>query len=48
MPLVSADVGRLHEDMGKLVLTQAFTSDNTPKGNADRDRLMRTLKKELS
>ncbi len=30
-----------------LGITQAFTSDNTPKGNADTERLMRTLKEEL-
>ena len=28
-------------------ITQAFTSDNNPKGNADTERLMRTLKEEL-
>ena len=30
-----------------LGITQAFTSDNNPKGNADTERLMRTLKEEL-
>ncbi|MES4786034.1 MAG: hypothetical protein C4294_09690 [Nitrospiraceae bacterium] len=30
-----------------LGITQAFTSSNTPKGNADTERLMRTLKEEL-
>jgi transposase InsO family protein len=30
-----------------LGVTQAFTSDNNPKGNADPERLMRTLKEEL-
>lgn len=28
-------------------ITQAFTSYNNPKGNADTERLMRTLKEEL-
>lgn len=30
-----------------LGITQAFTSYNNPKGNADTERLMRTLKEEL-
>jgi transposase InsO family protein len=30
-----------------LGITQAVTSDNNPKGNADTERLMRTLKEEL-
>lgn len=30
-----------------LGITQAFTSDNNAKGNADMERLMRTLKEEL-
>jgi len=30
-----------------LGITQAFTSSNNPKGNADTERLMRTLKEEL-
>lgn len=30
-----------------LAVTQAFTSYNNPKGNADTERLMRTLKEEL-
>ncbi len=30
-----------------LGITQAFTSDHNPKGNADTERLMRTLKEEL-
>jgi len=30
-----------------LGITQAFTSDNTPKGNAETERLLRTLKEEL-
>lgn len=30
-----------------LEVTQAFTSYNNPKGNADTERLMRTLKEEL-
>jgi transposase InsO family protein len=30
-----------------LGITQAFTSYNNPKGNAETDRLMRTLKEEL-
>jgi transposase InsO family protein len=29
-----------------LELHQAFTSDNNPKGNADTERFMRTLKEE--
>lgn len=29
-----------------LGVTQVFTSSNTPKGNADTERLMRTLKEE--
>lgn len=32
---------------GALGITQAFTSYNNPKGNADTERLMRTLKEEL-
>jgi transposase InsO family protein len=30
-----------------LGITQAFTSENNPKGHADTERLMRTLKEEL-
>jgi transposase InsO family protein len=30
-----------------LGIMQAFTSDNNPKGNADTERLMRTLTEEL-
>jgi len=30
-----------------LGITPAFTSDHNPKGNADTERLMRTLKEEL-
>ena len=30
-----------------LGITQAFTSDNNPKGNADTERLLRTFKEEL-
>jgi hypothetical protein len=30
-----------------LGITQAFTSYNNPKGNADTERMMRTLKEEL-
>ena len=30
-----------------LGITQTFASDNNPKGNADAERLMRTLKAEL-
>ncbi len=30
-----------------LVVQQAFTSYNNPKGNADTERMIRTLKKEL-
>ncbi|MDR4492830.1 MAG: integrase core domain-containing protein [Nitrospirales bacterium] len=30
-----------------LDITQAFTSYNNPKGNADTERMMRTLKEEL-
>jgi transposase InsO family protein len=30
-----------------LGITQAFTSYNNPKGNADTERVMRTLKEEL-
>jgi putative transposase len=33
---------------GTLGIQQAFTSDNNPKGNADTERVMRTLKKEWS
>jgi putative transposase len=32
---------------GRLGITQAFTSYNNPKGNADTERMMRTLKEEL-
>ena len=32
---------------GTLGITQAFTSYNNPKGNADTERLMRTMKEEL-
>ena len=32
---------------GQLGITQAFTSYNNPKGNADTERMMRTLKEEL-
>ncbi|MGH9879394.1 MAG: integrase core domain-containing protein, partial [Nitrososphaerales archaeon] len=28
-------------------ITQAFTSSNNPKGNADTERMMRTLKEDL-
>ena len=31
---------------GILEIQQAFTSDNNPKGNADTERVMRTLKEE--
>ena len=31
----------------RLGVTQAFTSYNNPKGNADTERMMRTLKEEL-
>jgi len=34
-------------DCRKLGIRQAFTSYNNPKGNADTQRLMRTLKEEL-
>jgi transposase InsO family protein len=34
------------EACSSLGLQQAFTSDNTPKGNADTERVMRTLKEE--
>ncbi|HKC93472.1 MAG TPA: hypothetical protein VKB81_05560 [Nitrospira sp.] len=44
---MSADLGRLHEDVCPLEVTQAFTSYNNPKGNADIARFMRTLKEEL-
>jgi transposase InsO family protein len=32
---------------GRLGISQAFTSYNNPKGNADTERMMRTLKEEL-
>jgi transposase InsO family protein len=35
------------ETTATLGITQAFTSYNNPKGNADTERLMRTLKEEL-
>jgi putative transposase len=34
-------------DCGVLGIKQAFTSYNNPKGNADTERMMRTLKEEL-
>ncbi|MEK6526395.1 MAG: integrase core domain-containing protein [Nitrospirota bacterium] len=33
--------------MVEVGITQAFTSYNNPKGNADTERMMRTLKEEL-
>lgn len=35
------------EACGRLEIHQAFTSYNNPKGNADTERMMRTLKEEL-
>lgn len=36
------------EACSTLGIRQAFTSDNNPKGNADTERVMRTLKEECS
>lgn len=38
---------RFMRDCRTLGITQAFTSYNNPKGNADTERMMRTLKEEL-
>lgn len=38
---------RFMEACGRLGVEQAFTSYNNPKGNADTERMMRTLKEEL-
>ena len=32
---------------GRMEIEQAFTSYNNPKGNADTERMIRTLKEEL-
>jgi hypothetical protein len=34
-------------DMGLLGIEQIFTSYNNPKGNADTERMMRTIKEEV-
>ena len=39
--------GTFMKTCATLEITQAFTSYNNPKGNADTERLMRTLKEEL-
>lgn len=38
--------GRVMKPCATLGIHQAFTSDNTPKGHADTERLMRTVKEE--
>ena len=38
---------RFISDCGILGINQAFTSYNNPKGNADTERIFRTLKEEL-
>ena len=40
----SADLGAVHEGLFSVLgVRQAFTSYNNPKGNADTERMMRTL-----
>ena len=35
------------KDMANLKIEQIFTSYNNPKGNADTERMMRTIKEEV-